>query len=324
MTVQTAVRLLFALALAAATSVRAEDPAKVTADQSPPAQWPAMANAGDPLAQALLARAYLLGTDGMLRNRETAALWADRSAGQKHPLGLFLRGYASFLDRTRPEAERKAAAKPFFEQAIAAGFAKQAERGGRQWLALLGDAHENGYGMPKNIGEALKCWRKAADLGDPNAMTSLGHAYDEPTGVPRDEKKAVRWFRKAAGLGDSNAMALIGLCYANGIGVAKDAAVAVDWYRKAADRGSGIAMFHLGWCYLDGEGAPKDGSEGVKWLRKAADASETPAMVALGHCYENGLGVSADKAAAVKWYRKAAVLGNPIAKKALEKLGAAE
>ena len=35
-----------------------EPPTKVAADQASPDQWPAMAEAGDPLAQALLARAY--------------------------------------------------------------------------------------------------------------------------------------------------------------------------------------------------------------------------------------------------------------------------
>ncbi len=275
-------RLLAAVSIAAAMGVRAENPAKVTADQAPPAQWPAMAEAGDPLAQALLARAYFYGTDGMDVNPKTADAWARRSAGQNHPLGLFLRGWCCYFDLLRPEAEREQEAKPFFEQALAAGFEKQAGQGGRQWLAMLGLAHGRGCGMSENREEAVKCWRKAADLGDPNAMASLGVACHLGIGVPKDEGAAFQWYRKAAALGEANAMAFIGNCYRFGIEVEKNEAAAVEWNRKAADRGSYAGMFGLGDCYLQGIGVPKDEAEGVKWLRKAADVGDCVAMAKLG------------------------------------------
>ncbi|MCX6872502.1 MAG: tetratricopeptide repeat protein [Verrucomicrobia bacterium] len=315
---------LAALALAAATGSSVDPPAKLTADQAPPAQWPALAAAGDPLAQALLARAYLLGTDGMAENPKAAALWAHRSAGKQHPLGLFLRGYARYRDFTRPKAERREAAKPFFEQAVAAGFATLAEQGGRQWLALLGDVHDSGWGVPTNSGEAVKCWRKAAGSGDPFAMYRIGLVYLEGEGVPRDGKTALRWFRKAAAAGEANAMAGIGYCYDFGNGLVKDMAAAVEWYRKAADRGNATAMFHLGLSYIAGQGVPKDEAEGVKWLHKAADVGDPTFMQALGDCYKDGVGVPADKEEAAKWYRKAAASGDEAAKDALEKLEAAE
>ena len=125
---------LAALALAAPA---AEAPVKVTADQAPVEQWPAMAAAGDPLAQALLARAFFHGTDGKAENLKDAAEWARRSAAQNHPLGMFLGGYCQYYDFTQPRARREEDAKPFFEQAIAAGFEKLAEQGGRQWLTML-------------------------------------------------------------------------------------------------------------------------------------------------------------------------------------------
>lgn len=301
-------------------AVAAEPPAKVTADQAPAGQWPAMAQAGDPLAQALLARAYLYGTDGMGMNPDMGTAWADRSAAQNHPLGLFMRGYARYSDRARPKAQREEEAKAIFEQAIAAGFEKQAEQGCRQWLEVLGDAHHLGWGMPKNSEEAVKWWRKSAALGDANAMVSLGIAYARGDGVPKDREVAVRWFRKASELGDSGAMACLGASYRNGTGIAKDEAVAVEWYRKSAARGNGNGMTALGLCYLRGTGVPQDEHEGLKWLLKAADADSTNAMLGLGQCYEKGVGVTTDKKEAAKWYRKAAALGDDDAMDALERL----
>ena len=90
---------LAALVLRAPAS---EAAVKVTADQAPVEQWPAMADAGDPLAQALLARAFIYGTDGKAENPKDAAEWARRSAGQNHPLGMFLQGYRKYYDFTRP------------------------------------------------------------------------------------------------------------------------------------------------------------------------------------------------------------------------------
>lgn len=307
------------------TAPAAELPAKVTADPARPEQWLAMAEIGDPLAQALLARAYLYGTDGKAENRKVATVWAARSATEQHPLGLFLLGCCRYFDPMQPEAKNEEAAKPLFERALAAGFEKEAEQGGRQWLALLGNAHGYGFGMPENTKEAVKWWRKAADLGDPNAMFRLGHAYSYGYGVSKDEDAGLQWYRKAAALGEAEAMAFIGGCYENGHGVPMDDVAAVEWYRKSADRGSCDGMYDLGNCYIYGKGVPKNEPEGVKWLLKAADVDSTDAMRRLGDCYKDGIGVSmTDVEEAAKWYRKAAASGDESAKQALKKLEGAK
>jgi len=69
------------LATLALAAPAVQPPGNVTADQAPAGQRLAMAKAGDPLAQALLARAYLYGTDGKVPNQKTGAAWAERSAG---------------------------------------------------------------------------------------------------------------------------------------------------------------------------------------------------------------------------------------------------
>jgi len=297
-------------------------PAKVTADQVPAEKWPAMAEAGDPLAQALLARAFLYGTDGKDCNPKSADVWARRSARQNHPLGLFLRGCCRDHDYMRPKAQREEEAKPFFEKALAAGFVKQAEQGGRQWLSLLGDAHHYGFGMPQSSEEAVRWWRKAAALGDANAMFSLGDLMGHT--MPVDHVAALQWFRKAAELGDANAMTSIGTWYYYGAGVKDDMSAAVEWWHKAADRGNIEGMSCLGHFYHWGPRMYRDECEAMKWLLKAAAVGCTDAMLRIGECYSDGLGVKTDKVEAARWYRKAAALGDWRAKQALVEMDRAK
>jgi TPR repeat protein len=65
-------------------------------------------------------------------------------------------------------------------------------------------------------------------------MNELGVMYADGQGVGKDEAEAVRLYRKAADLGNTDAMNHLGDMYFYGRGVAKDEAKAVDLYRKAA------------------------------------------------------------------------------------------
>ena len=64
--------------------------------------------------------------------------------------------------------------------------------------------------------EAVKWYRKAAELGDTKAMTDLGHKYANGYGVIQDHKEALKWFRKAAELGNTSAMFSLGFIYDHG------------------------------------------------------------------------------------------------------------
>ena len=59
--------------------------------------------------------------------------------------------------------------------------------------------------MEKDAVEAVKCFRKAADLGNTDAMYNLGWCYLEGEGVEKDAVEAVKCFRKAADSGSVNA-----------------------------------------------------------------------------------------------------------------------
>ena len=213
-----------------------------------PEQWQALAERGDALAQALLARAYAFGTDGKRGSPGEAARWAKASADQKHPLGLFMMGRlaAEGLDITAEAA--KEMKRPYLEAAVREGFVTLAEQGGRQWMMCLGYACQGGAGVTRDPAAAVQWYRKAAEAGDGAGMGRLGGCYYSGIGIARDVGEAAKWFRMAAEAGDSNGMTWLGACLMEGGGMPKDQTEGAKWYRKAAEFGNGRAMAMLAEC----------------------------------------------------------------------------
>jgi len=82
--------------------------------------------------------------------------------------------------------------------------------------------------------------------------------YNYGLGVTKDLKEAVRWVRKAAEQGYVNGQVWLGVMYQHGEGVTRDYKEAVKWYRKAAMQGLAGAQWWLGTMYGDGEGVVQD------------------------------------------------------------------
>ena len=76
--------------------------------------------------------------------------------------------------------------------------------------------------------------KKAATAGNPHAQNCFGHCYYHGTEVPKDLVEAAKWYRAAAQQGLISAQYYLGWCYEHGDGVGKDLAQALVWYRKAA------------------------------------------------------------------------------------------
>ena len=148
-------------------------------------------------------------------------------------------------------------------------------------------------------------------------LYQLGLSCDEK----EDYEQAVKYFKRAAELGHASAQFNLGCCYDEGEGVTQNYYEAVKWYRKAAEQGNADAQLNLGNCYDNGEGVPQDYQEAIKWYRKAAEQGDAVAQSNLGDCYENGQGVTQNTKEAIKWYRLAAEQGDEEAIEALKRLG---
>ncbi len=189
-------------------------------------------------------------------------------------------------------------------------FRKAAEQGDITSQNNLGVCYYYGYGVSKNLEEAIKWFRKAAKQGCVEAQSVLGSCYYNGYGIPQDLEKAVKWFSKAAEQGNAHAEYMLAICYYNGYGVSQNLKDAVIWFRKAAEQWDSQAQYMLGVCYQNGEGIARNKEEAVTWFRKAAEQGDVQAQYKLGICYKNGEGVSKDLRDAAYWLRKAAYQGN--------------
>ena len=80
----------------------------------------------------------------------------------------------------------------------------------------------------------------------------------EGEGLAKDVMEAVKWFRKAADQGLASAEFMLGACFKEGKGVSKNAFQAWKWNLKAKDQGHAGAQYSLGVCYKLGEGVAQD------------------------------------------------------------------
>ena len=143
-------------------------------------------------------------------------------------------------------------------------------------------------------------------------MLRIGRCYETGDGVGKDLAEAVKWYRMAAEEGHGQAAFELSKCYTFGFGVRKNRVTAGKWLRKAAEQGHVTAMFLLGHWLLreEGGGAGYDPREAVKWFRRAAEKGNAEAMCELGECYEDGIGVKKEPDLAYRWFCRA-VLASP-------------
>lgn len=163
----------------------------------------------------------------------------------------------------------------------------------------------------QNYTEAVKWWRKAAQMGHARAQNGLGVCYYNGYGVTKDETEAAKWYLKAAEQGYAQAQYNLGLCYFYALGVRGDNTEATKWYRKAAEQGHANAQFDLGVCYQLGTGVTQNDSEALKWYRRAAEQGHVDAQYSVGTYYDKGADGYEE---AAKWYKMAADQGLPEAK----------
>ena len=84
-------------------------------------------------------------------------------------------------------------------------------------------------------------YKAKAEQGDAEAQFNLGFCYDDGRGVAKDYGEAVKWYHKAAGQNFAPAQFNLCYCYANGQGVVRDKVEAYAWFSMAARADSDAA-----------------------------------------------------------------------------------
>jgi len=113
---------------------------------------------------------------------------------------------------------------------------------------------------------ALRRLSPLAEKGDPRAQFDIGFMHAYGWGVPRNLAQAITWYHKAADQGLAVAQHFLGIAYVNGEGVRPDEAESARWFARAAAQGFAQAQFMLGLMSLDGRGVPKDLVQGYAFM----------------------------------------------------------
>jgi TPR repeat protein len=200
---------------------------------------------------------------------------------------------------------------------------KKADAGDTASQIKLGDMYSLGSdGVVRNLAEAVKWYKKAADSGNSDAQTKMGMMLEGGFGTPKDPKQAMEYLDKAAQQGNTAAQMRLASAYEMGRNVDKNAKKAIEYYEKAANAGVAKAQVKLGDIYRDGlEEVPHDYQKSLEWYHKAADQKSPDGEYRIGFMYEQGFGVTANMDEAISWDKKSASQGYTEAKVALSILG---
>ncbi|QEG43415.1 SEL1-like repeat protein [Roseimaritima ulvae] len=168
--------------------------------------------------------------------------------------------------------------------------------------------------------QAEKWWMKSAMLGHGMSQYQLAVLYEHGQGgVRRDLKKSLDWYTFAARSGVLEAQLQVASWYAKGIGAEQNYEKSMEWYLQAAKQGSVEAFFSVGQAYYYGYGTEPDSELAIEWFSKAGAKGHVDSMKRLGDIYYRGIGAKINFAKAEEWFGKAAGLGDPQAKRILEK-----
>jgi uncharacterized protein len=108
-----------------------------------------------------------------------------------------------------------------------------------------------------------------AEAGDSEAQFQLGQAYEEGDGIPQDDQSAVKWYKKSAEQGNAKAENSLGIMYSTGRGTPQDKQEAAQWFLKAADGCDPHGAYNLAIAYYNGDGVVRDAGFAFVWLMVA-------------------------------------------------------
>ena len=198
-------------------------------------EWSKSAEAGDVKSQFRLAQMFERG-DGTPRQPKLAVKWYSLAANGGHTDAqqALARMYITGAGMERPSPEK------------AVHLLTIASNSGDNMAAfLLAQLYQEGIGAHKDIQQAARYYKQAANHGVAAAQNNLGNLYENGLGVKQDDRLAAKWYLRAAKTGDAFAQNNIGNLYANGKGVSLNHAWAVFWFAMSQRQGNTAATENI-------------------------------------------------------------------------------
>jgi hypothetical protein len=184
-------------------------------------------------------------------------------------------------------------------------YKKAADQGSLWGIKNLANISLTSTDSPNSKIKAIQLYKQAADLGDAESQRIIGMSMLEGSyGLQQDYDSGYKLIQSSADKGDEGAKAALGFCYFWGAGVKQDYDKAYRIFSSHAERENMIALAGLGYCYMLGRGAQQDARKAFRLIKKSAESGDMNAAWNLGILYLKGQGVEKDAQEGFKWMEK--------------------
>ncbi len=177
-------------------------------------------------------------------NPREASLWFEWAADRGDPEAAFAQGmifYKGVVGRKNYEMAHEL-------------FSKAAQKKYPPAQHQLGDLYNRGRGVRANAETSLDWYTRAANQGFSPSIGVLGVYYE----TQEDYRNALKWYRKGAELGNGTGIYGMGSLYYHGNGVKQDKKKALDWWIRSANQGATEAQKNVRRMLQKGDGVPAD------------------------------------------------------------------
>lgn len=273
------------------------------------------ANMGDALAQATLSEALRFGIALPVNERE-AFLYAEKSAAQRHPIGIFC--VAECLNNGIGTARNRKQALELYKQALPGLYELAAKESAMAQFAL-GRMYAFASALPVNDDSSRIWYTAAAKNGHPVAQLMRGGSLFSSAQTPDDFSTAMSMLHNSAEKGFAEAQCALGDLLTDNDSTKKEGFL---WMRKAAQLEYPKAEYILGAYYYAGIGVERDTVESMKWFIAAADHGYKQALAEIGYRTATGTGLVRNPQDALKWMTACIALCSPSVTDLLSFVGA--
>jgi hypothetical protein len=187
------------------------------------------------------------------------------------------------------------------EQAARQWADRAAEKGVYEAWAALGQAYEQGQGVPRRDQIAETLYRQASDNGYIPAKTLLAGLVMRVR--PKEASQGIALLREADVAGDLIATNQLGYVYLFGLGTSIDVIQAERHFTRALELGDSATLRGLGLVYLSTTGSLFDRDKAERWLTQATTRGDIEAPFWMAAAYNDGLGFGRDAAKNEQWLR---------------------
>jgi TPR repeat protein len=263
-----------------------EDGNDVPQDYTLAAKWyRKAADQGNAVAQNNLGIMYRTGS-GVEKSKEEAVKWYKLASRQKYASAMFNLGAAYYngdgveMDEVTAYAWFLLAEEAGSKAASAAARRSEAEMkpgGIEQGLLRVAGMYESGVDLNRDMVEAIKWYRRAAEKGNAEAQVKLADRLSTAETMPRNYDEARSWCELAAAKDYAPGAYCLGRFYRIGLGVSRDPQAAEKWFQKGAWLGDGHSMLQLGEMYQNGEGVKANRITAYTWMLLALSCRDAEA-----------------------------------------------